>query len=213
MMRDQAMRAPLMRIALGFAAAATLAACGGTNAVNLSGSWPDEPRSYDQVTRDWTREDKLVSDFDAVIEVHATFKSPEWRTAYVARVAKLQSLQEEERAALLEAQKQAAAKHHEFELLVSTYNPKENDLQKGARSQWRIVLADDQGNEVTPANVKRDRRPRAVIESLFPTVPDFAEAYEVKFPRDAEVLRPDAKKFTLTLSGVRGAVKMVWADG
>lgn len=176
----------------------------------MSGEWPDRTPSFDQVSRAWTRGDKDIRDFDRVLEVYATFESPEWRVAYVDMLADRMELPADERAKLIDEQRKQAAEFHEFEVLMSTYVRRENDLQKGEDSIWRVILADDQGNEVTPVAVRRDRRPMAVIRDIFPVVPDFAEAYVVRFPTNVALLRPDASSFSLRIAGSRGAVKLEW---
>lgn len=178
--------------------------------IDMSGAWPDHTSSFEQVTRKWTRGDKVVRDFDSVIEVRATYKSPEWRAAYVDMLAARMHLSAEERAKLLDEQKQQAAAFHEFELLVSTYVSRDNDLQKGDRSIWRVALADDQGNESTPAEIQRDRTPREAIRELYPVIPDFSQAYVARFPTSIEILRPGASEFSLRVGGARGSLKLVW---
>jgi hypothetical protein len=178
--------------------------------VDLGGAWPTTPRSYEQTTRAWTRHGVLRVELRTIMEVHAVFKSPEWRAAFVERSAKLGKLTPSARAALLEAQRQEASEHHEVHLLVSTSNRRENDLQRGPRSIWRLALIDDRGNEVEPLHIRRDRRPRSVIAAEFPELGDFATAYIVRFPRDIDLLRPDAQRFSLTMASARGGVELVW---
>ena len=146
------------------------------------------------------------------MHVVATFKSPAWRVAYVNRTTKEQRLQPSERAQLLAQQQEQAEQYFEMELLVTTYNRPENDLQKNARSIWKLALLDDRGNRVSPIEVKRDRRPPAVIRSYFPQLDHFAIAYVVRFPKTISILRPDAAQFSLRISGARGAVELVWRN-
>jgi hypothetical protein len=195
------------------ASAGGLVACGGSQPgpVQLTERWPAEPRSYDEVVRDWTRSATLRRDFDTLLEVHATYKSPEWRAALVARRAELGELPDSERAALLEQQKSEAAAHHEIVVVMSTYEGRENDLQKGKRSVWTVALVDDQGNRAEPVSIKRDRRPDDVIRAEHPHMNDFAEAYLVRFARDAvSPLHDGARTFSLRISSARGAVELVW---
>lgn len=193
-------------------AAACLAAATGCVAqaqpVAMTSAWPDETRAYDDVVRDWSQNASLVEYFDKVIEVTATFKSPEWRAAWVEYQATRQKLPDGERAALLDQEKRDDAAHYELLLIVSTYEGRENDLQKGDKSIWRVALIDGNGSQVTPTSIKRDRRPAKVIRALHPGMNDFAEVYVVKFPRTIDVL--GGKQFSLRVSGPRGAVELVW---
>lgn len=189
----------------------TLGACATTGPVSLSGAWPQTPGSYGEVQRAWTRHGSIRDGYDQVLSVHATFKSPAWRAAYVEHMARNQRLPGNERQMLVEqSQKAVSEGPYEVELLVTTYDWRENDLNKGERSIWRIALVDDRGNEVEPVSIQRDRRPREVVRAEFPDLDDFAVPYIVRFPRTIEVLRPDARKFSLKMASSRGAVELVW---
>jgi hypothetical protein len=204
--------------AVALAAVATVAGCRGmpgvasgeSGTVALQDRWPSKVRDYGSVVRDWTRTGRLVEDYDRILEVRATFKSPEWRAAYVRHKAKRELLPSPETEALRKAELAASKEFYEVELLVSTYEHRENDLQKGEKSVWRLALVDDQGNEVRPVEVKRDRRPRAVIAAYFPELDDFHTPYVARFPRTIELLRPGARRFSFKMASSRGGVELVW---
>lgn len=199
------------RVVVVAIAALLCAACAKTpQPVDLAADWPSELRAYPDVERDWTRSGDFVHRFNKLLEVHATFKSPEWRAAWVAMQAREKHLPPAERDALLAEHKAEHADHYEMLLLVSTYDGRENDLQKGDKSVWRVALIDDRGNQVVPSSIKRDRRPDSVIKAEHPLMNDFAQAYVVTFPRTIEVLRGDADRFSLRVSGSRGGVELTW---
>lgn len=200
----------LGRALLVLLAAAYLGGCGGANPVVLSDAWPEQPGDYEQVHRDWTQRGTIRTDGEEVLEVYATFKSPVWRAAYAAHSAKIYRLSPAARQALEEDHKRAAAEYFELYLLMSTYERNENDLQRGERSVWRIVLIDDRGNEVEPVSVVRDRRPREVIRADNPDLGDFAVPYIVKFPHTIDALRDGATHVVLMLASPRGAVELRW---
>lgn len=193
-------------IALLFA----LAACAGPGPITLTDTWPSKTRDYSDVVRDWTRSGALHRDLETMISIDATFESTEWRAAYVAERTRREDLPAGDAAALLSAQKQANAESYEFELLVSTHDPRWNDLQKGERSMWRLALMNDRGEQVTPTLIKRERRPDAVVRAWFPRMGDFAEAYTVRFPRTADLLGNGARALILRVSGPDGAVTLTW---
>lgn len=187
-----------------------LAACAGPGPITLTDSWPTRTRDYDDVVRDWTRTGSLMRDFETVITVDATFESPEWRAAYVAERTRREKLPASDTAALLSAQKQANAESYAFELLVSTHDPRWNDLQKGERSMWRLALMNDRGQQVTPTSIKREQRPDAVVRAWFPRMGDFSEAYAVRFPRSVDLLGDGARALILRVSSASGAVQLSW---
>lgn len=194
--------------------ACILAGCGGKPPINLSGTWPQKPGDYQEVTDAWTRfgRDRAGTRIHGVelIQLYATFKSPEWRAAYVAFRSDRQMLPADRRAELAAAQRAQADDHYEVELLVATYDRKANDLQKGKSSSWRVALVNDKGEEVEADEIQRDRRPRSEIKADFPRLSPFHTPYIARFPRTIEILGPQAREFSLKVASERAGVKLVW---
>lgn len=189
----------------------SLSACGAPpTPVALNEAWPTAPGQYDQVNRAWTRQGVLREFDQQVVEVFATFKSPAWRAAHLAHTTETRKLAPEARTALEELHKKSTIEFHEVQLLVTTWDRAENDLQKGVSSVWTLALHDDKGGVVEPVSITRDKRPLAVIRAEYPEMGDFAIAYIVRFPRSLQVLRQDAKQLSMTMSSTRGAVELVW---
>lgn len=201
-------------LGLGLALAA---GCGGgpaaTGPASLAGTWPEQPDDYRQVTERWTRRGILRSATEQVLEVFATLKSPEWHAAHVAYLAETEQLTAAARAELAtNAQLAATQGPYEVALMMTTHDRRENDLDKGDRSVWRVVLTDAQGNALAPVEIVRDRRPRGVIAAELPYLNDFAVPYILRFPRDLALMGPDAKQIALKISSARGAVTLIWLD-
>lgn len=191
-----------------------VSACGSRAAgpVSLDGTWPERPGSYGEVHAQWTRHGALREYPSVVFEVYATFKSPAWRAAHAMYLAERQNMSNAARAVLLEQTRVASeSEPYEVELLVTTNERRENDLTKGKRSIWRVVLVDQQGNEIEPISIERDRRPREVIRAEYPDLGDFAEPYVARFPRDVALLGPGVEKLSLKMGSPRGGVELVWS--
>jgi hypothetical protein len=200
---------------IGIALAALLFGCGGPPPpISLDAAWPTKVRRYETATRAWTRHGDLRADLsqdkERILDVYATFKSPEWRLAYIAFLKRNHRLPDAAAAKLIEEHRTASQNAYEVQLLVSTYDRRANDLQKNAKSTWRVALVDDAGNEVRPAYIKRDRRPRTEILAEYPFFTDFHTAYVATFPRSIELLRDDASRFSLRMGSSRGGVELVW---
>lgn len=194
--------------------AALASGCGARSAgpVSLDGTWPEKPGSYRAVHEQWTRHGALRKYPSIVLEVYATFKSPAWRAAHAMYLAERQNMSNAARAVLLEQTRQVSeTEPYEVQLLVTTNDRRENDLTKGKRSVWRVVLVDPQGNEIEPLSIERDRRPREVIAAEYPDLDDFAEPYVARFPRDVALLGPDVMKLALKMGSARGGVELVWS--
>ena len=190
-----------------------IAACGAAEPrVRLTEEWPARADDYDDVVEKWTRKGTLRGGYQEVLELAATLKSPEWRAAHAARDADNRGLQGEARAQLLAQAQAQAAGPYELHVMVTTWDRRENDLDRGAKSVWKIVLIDEQGMEVAPLEIVKDKRPAFVVRAEYPELGDFALSYVARFPREAKILGPGVKKVRLRISSSRGGLELAWTD-
>jgi len=194
------------------AAAFLMTACGSpAKPVRFSDAWPDKVSSYESTSKSWTRRGLLRASFadqgSQLVELYATFLSTEWRAAYVERQTKLRKLSPGSRDSLEQDQKKLASQGYVVELLVTTYHPSHNDLHRDG-SIWRVSLIDGNGNEIAAEKVEKDRRPRELIAADFRKFGEFAEAYQVTFPRAPELLT--GKSFALRMGSSLGTVEVDW---
>ncbi|MDQ3365946.1 MAG: hypothetical protein M3680_11015 [Myxococcota bacterium] len=188
--------------------------CGGVDPpVRLTDEWPSRAGDYEDVTAAWTRKATLRSEYQEALELAATFKSPEWRAAHAAKDARARGLV----GAALEqhmAQAQAdAAGPYEFQVMVTTWDRRENDIDRGKKSVWKLRMLDEQGMEIEPLEIIKDKRPDFVVRNEFPAFGDFAKSYVVRFPREQPLLGPNTKRMRMRMSSSRGGVELVWSGG
>jgi hypothetical protein len=190
-----------------------LAACAATpGPVRLTEDWPARPASdYDAVTFNWTRTAVLRGQYQEVMDLAATFKSPDWRAAHAARDADHRNLSGEAREQRIAQAQAEMAGPYEIELMVTTWDRRENDLDRGKKSVWHVVLVDDSGHEIEPLEIVKDKRPTFTLRSEFPALGDFATAYVARFPRQPPLMGPGVKAIRLRISGERGGVEVAWA--
>ncbi len=199
-----------MRIALVVIVA--LAACAeSAPPVRLDEAWPAQTPSYNGTTSAWTRTSTLRGQYQEAVDLRAVFKSPDWRAAHAERVADQRGLTGAAHDQLITQAKADMAGPYELELLLTTWDRRENDLDRGKKSVWRVVLVDDQGHEIEPLDIVRDRRPFETLRAEFPDATEFATAYVARFPRTTPVLGPSVHSLRLRMSGERGAVELVWS--
>jgi hypothetical protein len=199
-----------MRIAV--VALVAVVACAESNpAVRLDDAWPAQAPSYNDTTVAWTRATRLRGQYQEALDLHAVFKSPDWRAAHAERVADQRGLTGAAHDQFITQAKADMAGPYELELLVTTWDRRENDLDRGKKSVWRVVLVDDEGHEIEPLEIVRDRRPIETLRAEFLDVTDFATAYVARFPRTSELLGPSVHALRLRMSGERGAVELVWS--
>lgn len=189
-----------------------LAACASSApAVRLDEGWPNSVPDYEDTTAAWTRHTSMRGDYQEAMSIDAIFKSPDWRAAHASRDAEHRKLAGPARDAVL-AQAQADMQGpYEVELLLVTWDRRENDLDRGKKSVWKVVLVDDAGKEIEPLEIVKDKRPAYVLHAEFPAYGDFATAYVARFPHDQPVLGSNVRAVRLRMSSERGGVEVAWA--
>jgi hypothetical protein len=115
-------------------------------------------KDYNEVFQRWTRHGQLVRDVGTVIEIWATYKSWDYRQAYIEQYAEIYGLGEAERRALQQAQLQAARTSYEFHVAAQSTEYKWNDLDQ-KDSVWKVTLADGSGAEIAPEGVIAEKLP------------------------------------------------------
>ncbi len=203
---------PRLLVVLSLACA--LGACAtGNQIVSLDPpSTPPQAKGYvDQVKR-WSRRGDLLSDFDAAIIAHATFHSPEFRAAYVAKYIDLYHVNDSTRDAVI-ASIPTTPDTFEFHLETETHTWEINEL-KPPKSIWRITLVDDRGREVAVQEVKLERTRPEMLQAFYPYTAIFSRPWRVLFPRKltdgTELVTPETKSLTMRIAGPAGSLDMVW---
>ena len=181
--------------------------------VRLTEDWPATPRDYASVVRDWTRKAQLHASYQEVCELVATFKSAKWRAAFARHDADLRGLVGEGREQRIAQSRADVAGPYELEIMLTTWDRRENDLDRGKKSVWRVVLIDEDGQEIEPLEIVRDRRPAFVVRAEFPALGEFATPYIARFPRTRPIFGPSAKHVRLRMSSTRGGLEVAWTSG
>jgi len=200
------------------AALVLLGACAGAPPrVPLTTTWPAEcSNDYEGTTEDWTRTAKLRGQYQEVLDLRAVFKSPQWRCAHTVRDVSLRHLEGAQLEAAFAQAHAESAGPYEVELIVTTWDRRMNDLDRGKRSVWRVVLVDDAGREIEPIEILKDKRPSGVLRAEFGpatdphTINDFAVAYIARFPTTTPLLGPTARSLRLRMTSEQGGVEVDW---
>lgn len=199
-----------MRTALCVMVALVIACGAMPPVVRLTEEWPTTIRDYDDVVDDWTRKVQLHAAYQEVCELVATFKSAEWRAAHAVREADVRGLTGDARANHITQAQADVAGSYELEVMLTTWDRRENDLDRGKKSIWRVVLIDEQGQEIEPLEIVKDRRPAFVVRAEFPALGEFAVPYIARFPHTAQLFGPSARQLRLRMSSTRGGLEVSW---
>jgi len=148
-----------------------------------------------------------------VMEIWATFKSSDFRQAYVAKYAKAYDLADGDRDALAKSQQDAAHGVYEIQLLAQSTTDRWNDLEK-RNSPWRMTLLDGTGAELGPSSIKVEKFPELYETEFFPNRTTFTRTYTVRFVRpdgaNDAFTGPDSGRLILRLDSPLGKVEAVW---
>lgn len=175
-------------------------------------------KDYDEAFIRWTRHDRAFTDADAAIdialEVWATYKSWDFREAYIERYASVYGLSDAERSALRTAEMEKLHQAYEFHVTAQSTAFKWNDLEK-ATSAWRVALIDALGHELAPEKIKLEKLPDAYERSFFPAKTPFTKTYSIRFLAPAgndaaEFAGPKSGSITLRFSSPLGRLEPNW---
>lgn len=95
-------------------------------------------------------------------------------------------------------------------LVVTTWDRRENDLDRGALAAWQVALVDNNGLRYAPVRITRDRRPEAHLHADYPTMRDFAVVYHAEFNTATPVFTASTKHVRVVVHSARGAVTLDW---
>lgn len=196
------------------------AAFGVSGCVSTTISQAAGPRSYtaddyDQVYQAWTRthQDYSWTDLQTVLNVSATFESHEFRWAYVVRYSRDHSLRTTAREAMLRATLADAQEQHRFFVTLVGDDYRQSNLT-GRESAWRALLVDEHGEQTSPVEIERIRRPGALEETYFPSVSVHRHTFRITFParrRDGSpTIASNANHVILRFAGPLGMVDLQW---
>ena len=199
----KALRMPLLALAAG---------CAASPEVSRSARGATE-ESYQSVLKHWTRDGQMMHQVDTALEVGATYKSWEFRSAYVERRAALFKLPEARRLELEQTERAEHGKGHEFYVAAATHREQWNDLDR-PESAWRVALVCDDRREVEPLRVHRHRKITVATQSFFPYTGTFSYGYALVFPRSlpdgTPVCGPGTRRMTLRFAGPLGTLQLAW---
>ncbi len=172
------------------------------------------PTDYLSVYENWTRHAKLWQwDVGTLIEAWATYKSWDFRQAYVAQYASI--YEDSDRAAILRSQLEASRASYEFHVAVQTTTDQWNDLER-KNTPWRVTLLDATGAELGPTSIQVVKLPELYESKFFPSRTEFTRSYEISFAHPSNGGQPFAGpasgRLILRFASPMGRIELVW-DG
>jgi len=207
-----------LRTALLVTSLTALTSCITPNPVVALHSGPRTPYTaadYRRVLARWTRHQAInvLRELGTTLRVYATLRAPDFDAAYLARWSAIFHLTASERQELA---RQLAAQHaqsYDFFVVAAAHDRDWNDFDR-PRSQWRLALLNDRGDQVRAGRIVRERRTSTADRAMLPHLGTFYELYRVEFPRtlpDGRALvRAETRALLLSLSGPLGHTELTW---
>jgi len=170
---------------------------------------------YEDVYKRWTRHETVLHDTDTALEAWATYRSAEFREAFVARYTEAYQLDDGEAERLRQTQHEAAAATYDFVVTTQSNNYKWNDIEKKT-SPWRVSLIDGAGHVVTPDELREERFPDLFQQAFYPAKTAFSKTYSIRFNHSVEhdeaFLGERSGSLTLRLAGPFGHLDLTWRN-
>jgi hypothetical protein len=177
---------------------------------------PEDYRSQDYplVYERWTRHEKVTRNLESALEVWGTYKSRDYREAFVAHYAEAYSLGDAERERLRQTQLEAESTSYEFVVTAQSANYRWNDLEK-KNSPWRVSLLDGAQREIAAEELRVEKFPDLFEREFYPVKTPFTKTYVVRFSRTAgkeEGFAGDRSgRIILRFAGPLGRADLVWS--
>ncbi len=176
---------------------------------------PEEPRpEYSKVLDKETRSAKIYSGLDAMLFMTATYKTMEFREAYVDLYVKGYEVDQTYREALLERARDDNDKYNEIFFTAYTPESKWNDFDR-RDSVWRLYLEDNEGNRLIPVSVTRVDAADPLVKRFFPYFDPWSSGYLVRFPKYSvtgtePIPGPKTEFLRLVVTGIMGRGEIEW---
>jgi hypothetical protein len=203
-------------------AAALLGACASRKPVLVDFSeTPRDYRSkdYNDVFERWTRHGLARLDVEAALECWATYKSWDFREAYIEHYSGIYSLSEADKTTLRAAQLDSFHDSYEFHVTAQSANYKWNDLER-RNTPWKVTLVDGLGHELPAESVKLEKLPDPYEVEFFPHKGPFTRTYNIRFRRGAvdgkaapDFVGASTGSLTLRIASPVGRVEVTWQSG
>ncbi len=171
-------------------------------------------RDYERIFERWTRDAQAynLDTLENALTVSATYRSWEFRQAWVQRYADDYRLTPEKVEALVEEQRVAHDSSHEFIVTATANKPKWADFTR-KDTPWTIALVNDVGGEVAPMDIEK-LDPGPEMLAYYTTITIYRNTFLFNFPRSGpggqDVLDPSIGSFSLLFTGALGRAELTW---
>ncbi len=140
-------------------------------------------KDYQKFLSEWTKEAKVYQNFETKLITGVTFKSWEFRQAYVEKYAQIYLLEAEKKREMLEEERMISSEVNEFFLSIYAPGRELDDFNKDD-SDWKIYLLDDLGNILEPTEIEKVKEKLSLLQELYPYITPWSSQYKLSFPQN-----------------------------
>jgi hypothetical protein len=139
-------------------------------------------REYLATLDKWTRSQIVYSEFETRAHISATYRSPEFKRAYLSEYTRIYRLREGERRTREQVLAEATGEETEFILYAYVPEKASNDFDRRS-SIWSIFLVTGNGERLDPLEVRRIDPITPLNTEFFPYIhPYYGISYLLRFP-------------------------------
>ncbi|MDH4227712.1 MAG: hypothetical protein OEV59_08225 [Deltaproteobacteria bacterium] len=170
--------------------------------------------AYTAALNRWTSTAKVYKDIEMRLSMTATFKSLEYRKAYVEEFARKYQIDTESKDRLLAREIETHGAYNEFFVVAYTPLYQWNDLEQ-KKSVWKLYLMNKNGAKTLPIEITKVDHTEAFYIEFFPYLDHWSNAYVVKFPRydstgAVSLGEEDAELLRIVVTGPLGNGEATW---
>ncbi|MBI5893673.1 MAG: hypothetical protein HZB79_08505 [Deltaproteobacteria bacterium] len=175
---------------------------------------PQPAKDYSDILSQWTKSKKVYENLETKLYIYATYKSWQWRDAYIDEYAKRYMMDALQKENILAREKEINERFNEFFLSIYTPEIKWNDFDK-KDSIWSIYLEDDKGERVSPLEITRVDENNPLVREFFPHMDLWSFGYIVRFPKYLPTGKEPfpssaSKSMKLIITGAVGKTQLEW---
>lgn len=193
-----------------------ISGCAGTANQETIGQSPASGKKmpYRDVMEAWTQEARIYDGVLTKLISKVTFKSAEFRRAYVQEYARLYNTENPEYDTLMRDERTEAATYHDF--LFAVYVPEKKwDDFSNKTSMWKIYITRDRVEQIQPLEIRKLKKKDPIIEYFYPYMTTWKSIYHIRFPvpdpkTDNQSMGDSLDTFTLVMTSVIGSFELKW---
>lgn len=183
-------------------------------AAGCAGARGPAGEDYLKVLDRWSRGDKVYDGLESRLSMNATYKTAEFRKAYVEKYARSFELSPDHVKAMLDKETEQGLAYNEFFFAAFTPDDTLNDFDK-PESVWQIYIEDAKGNRAKPISIAAIDNSEPVTREFFPYFDVWSKAYTLQFPKYADngdEIDPGKGAVKLIVTGVMGKGELQWGN-